>query len=437
MKSQNMSSDSASLRTAFARYFGSETDGVNLRQAIVDLPLPGIATFARAIIELPATGRIFFMGNGGSFDNARWMAGRCRANGLTASVPGQVDDYLTTALKGDYADIYRAGLERDRVGSDDIVVGISGSGNSPNIVAGLSYAKEHGATVFCLGGRDGGRMRPICGDDHALIGRNQCMEAIEDLHALMVILALEVRRGVPLDRAHREVLAAFDAFLSSANLDAVARVGAGLLATCERGGRTFILGPGLGANHIRADLGRGATNTLPIRGISAPECFTMNSAQATANDDGLDFLVADGLVKHDPKPSDFAVLCRLPGTETLLDHCREILDAAGTPWREIGDAGVDLRPFYRYDGEFAVAMLGHACGEVLRSALQELWRVRRLEGVALPGGAKKLGMAATLKLEGELRQAGTLANDEVLTFCYGAVFAALDPAKRGMQRCFY
>lgn len=432
-----MSQAPSTLRTAFARYFGLLPGGADLRQGIVDLPLERITAFATALTAIPPGGRVFFMGNGGSFDNARWMAGRCRAHGLAATVPGQSDDYLATAVAGDYADIYRVGLERDGVGPGDLVVGISGSGNSANVVGALAFARLRGATAFCLGGRDGGRMRTVCGDDHALIARNQCMEAIEDLHALMLALALEIRAGATAADAQGELLGAFAAFATSGNLDRLAALGAGLRDGIERGGRTFVLGHGLGANHVRADLGRGATNTLPIRGIAAPECFTMNSAQATANDDGIDFLVADGLAKHDPHSRDFAVLCRLPGSGALLDHCRELLDAGGTPWCEVGDAGVDLRPLYRYDGEFAVAMLGHACGEVLRTSLQAEWRVRRLDGIVLPDGRKKLGIAATLELERRLRGDGLLASDEVVTFCYGSVFAALDPAVRGLPRCFY
>ena len=42
-------------------------------------------------------GRVFFLGNGGSFDNARLMASRCRAHRIAAKVPGHPDDYLAVA----------------------------------------------------------------------------------------------------------------------------------------------------------------------------------------------------------------------------------------------------------------------------------------------------------------------------------------------------
>jgi hypothetical protein len=349
------------------------------------------------------------------------------------------DDYLATALAHGYADIFRAALEQDRAGAGDLVVGLSGSGQSENIITALEWAKAAGAQVFCLGGRDGGRMRVVCGDERSLIVPSASMEVIEDLHLVAVLVVLDAlvgRRGMV--AALARFVERFALFLTPDNLEELVRMVEGVWASGERNGRVFVLGLGLGANHLRADLGRGASNGLPIRGLAAPECFTMNSAQATANDDGPDFILADGLAKHDPGANDFAILCDLPGTQALLGHCRELLDPARTPWQAIGDTGVRLDMFRDFDEEFAVAMLGHACGEVIRAQLQERWRVRELAlRPEFPPGQKKLGAFATLALETRLRREGLIAADEVVTFCYGRAFAVRDPATLGRERGFY
>ncbi len=432
------------LLPAFQSYFGARPGGVDLRSSLARLPLERLGDFAAELAArraTPASGRVFFMGNGGSYDNARLMAQLCRARGIDAKVPGYADDYLAVAQAEGYAAIYRRGLEQDGLRAGDLVVGISGSGNSENILAALGLARERGATAWCMGGRDGGRMRPLCGDEHALIGANDCMEAIEDLHMAMLIIALSAGSGGGLGgctAAHADLLGRLDAFMAPANLRALAEIGAGMLDTIRRRGHTFVLGTGIGANHFRADMGRGATNTLPIRGLSTPELFTMNSAQATANDDGLDFVLADGLVKLDPGPDDFAILCDLPGARAAIEHCRDVLRVSGTPHRSVGASGVVLDAFGPAGADFALSMLGHACGEVLRGTLVGEWKARVIEHLPeFPRGQKKLGIDATDRLEAELRGSGVIAADELLTFCYGRVYAVRTPTGHAQARCYF
>lgn len=432
------------LRKAYEQYFGVRPGGADLRGAIVNLPWEPMAKFQDALRRRPARGRVFFMGNGGSYDNARLMAQRCRAAGIAARTPGHEDDYLHTAMTAGYADIFRRGLEQDAVGPGDIVVGISGSGNSENILAALGFAREKGAAVFCLGGRDGGKMAPLCGPGHSMIVANQCMEAIEDLHMIIVLLILESLAGGnneetrTLARARDSFLQRFDTFLNVRNEGVLVFAAARMLSTIETGGRVFILGAGIGANHFRADMGRGATNAIPVRGLSTPECFTMNSAQATANDDGLDFILADGLVKFNPGPKDYAILCDVPGSEGLLSHCHQVLDDVMVDSNTIGRSGIDLRMFEPEGYDFAIAMVGHAFGVLICGVLREQWKARPLDVPgALPNGAKKLGMAQTRELERTLRQQKILGDDEMLTFCYGRPHAAKAPAGIDHTRVYY
>ena len=66
----------------------------------------------------------------------------------------------------------------------DIVFAISGSGNSPNVLRALEYAREIGATSVGITGRNGGKMVGLC--DPCLIVPTSNMQVIEDLHTITV-----------------------------------------------------------------------------------------------------------------------------------------------------------------------------------------------------------------------------------------------------------
>ncbi len=111
---------------------------------------------------------IFFMGNGGSAATALHFAndmGVCaspdgckpfRAISLTANTS------LITCLANDfgYENAFSWQL-RNLMEPGDLVVGISASGNSPNVVRGLEYASQNGGITIAIVGFDGGVMKKI------------------------------------------------------------------------------------------------------------------------------------------------------------------------------------------------------------------------------------------------------------------------------------
>jgi len=66
----------------------------------------------------------------------------------------------------------------------DVVFAISGSGNSPNVLRALEYAREIGASAIGITGRDGGKMAGLC--DLCLIVPSPNMQVIEDLHTVTI-----------------------------------------------------------------------------------------------------------------------------------------------------------------------------------------------------------------------------------------------------------
>ena len=176
-----------SLSMSFASYFGKERKGIDLLRSLRQLPLNQINKLKQVIDNRHQESRVFFMGNGGSFDNARLMAQLCRNQGIMAKTPGFSDDYFITAEKSGYETIYEVGLHQDILSSKDIVIGISGSGNSENILRALIYAKKQRATIFCLGGRDGGKMKKICGDSYFHSGESRFQESLSGKPSLYTV----------------------------------------------------------------------------------------------------------------------------------------------------------------------------------------------------------------------------------------------------------
>ena len=135
-------------------------------------------------------GTTYIVGNGGSAATASHMMNdlnkftcvegqpRFRAVALTDNVP------LMTAIGNDvHFDQVFAEPLRNLARPGDVVVAISGSGNSPNIVAAIEYARSAGATTIGLCGSPGGRLA-LMADIRALIPSSRIGQQ-EDGHLIL------------------------------------------------------------------------------------------------------------------------------------------------------------------------------------------------------------------------------------------------------------
>jgi D-sedoheptulose 7-phosphate isomerase len=134
--------------------------------------------------------RVFVMGNGGSAATASHLAldlakntisGGCRrlrVLSLTDHVP------LITAWSNDYAyeHIFAEQLA-NLVEPGDVVIGISASGNSMNVVNACRLAKQEDATTIGLLGAKGGKMKEIV--DAYILAPGQNIEQEEDAHMIL------------------------------------------------------------------------------------------------------------------------------------------------------------------------------------------------------------------------------------------------------------
>lgn len=142
----------------------------------------------RAIIdayEREAT--IYVLGNGGSAATASHFA-----NDFNKGISGQFDkkfhmvclcDNFATvmAIANDinYDEVFRFQLQ-GRLKRDDLIIGISGSGNSINVINAVQYAKEIGTPIVGVSGYTGGKLKELA--DYNFHASIEDMQITEDLH---------------------------------------------------------------------------------------------------------------------------------------------------------------------------------------------------------------------------------------------------------------
>lgn len=153
---------------------------------------------------------VYLFGNGGSAALASHVAcdlgkGTMIPDSKPLRVISLCDNIaLITAWANDasYEDIFSAQL-RPLLVPGDVAFAISGSGNSPNILKGLSTARDAGAYNVGLTGFAGGKMRGLC--DTCVVVPSEQMQHIEDSHVCImhsVFLAFRQRiQNIPQMRA--------------------------------------------------------------------------------------------------------------------------------------------------------------------------------------------------------------------------------------------
>jgi len=111
-------------------------------------------TIKGTLLKLRETkSKIYFFGNGASAAFANHMALDFSKNGKILS-RSLSDSALLTALSNDYTyeNAMLEYLKIEGVSKDDLVITISSSGNSPNVVSVLNYCKENGIKSLALSG---------------------------------------------------------------------------------------------------------------------------------------------------------------------------------------------------------------------------------------------------------------------------------------------
>lgn len=149
-----------------------------------------VAGAADAAIEcLGSGGTVFFCGNGGSAADAQHMAAELAGRYFTdrpalAAVALTTNVSSLTAIGNDYGFERVFSRQLEGLGTPgDVLVAISTSGNSPNVLQAIEVAHGLGMTVIGMTGAKGQRFARLC--DHALITPSASTPRIQEGHLAM------------------------------------------------------------------------------------------------------------------------------------------------------------------------------------------------------------------------------------------------------------
>jgi len=155
-------------------------------------------------------GRIFTMGNGGHCNTAAHMINDLAKHTVSSdnkqAVVAQRFRFRTLCLNDSASFVTGIGNDMgfDQIFSEqvanwvepgDVVLGISGSGNSKNILKAFEEARKRGATTICFSGFEGGKARDFA--DLCIVVPCYKMVQVEDVHLIIShMIADELKRLV-------------------------------------------------------------------------------------------------------------------------------------------------------------------------------------------------------------------------------------------------
>lgn len=151
--------------------------------------------FSEILIEAYKKGSTCFScGNGGSHCDAMHfaeeMTGRYRKDRRPLGALALGDASHVTCVSNDYGfqHIFARQLEGlSRTG--DVLIGLSTSGNSENVIQAFKVAKQKGLKTIALLGRDGGKLKDMA--DVALIVPGSTSDRIQELHIKIIHIVIE------------------------------------------------------------------------------------------------------------------------------------------------------------------------------------------------------------------------------------------------------
>jgi len=139
-----------------------------------------------------SNGKIYIIGNGGSAATASHMA-----NDLSVGLKlREIRDFnveslsdnssICTAIANDigYENIFYAQI-KNKIKSNDLLIAISCSGNSANILKAVKYAKEKNVTIIGLTGFDGGELKDLADIKFHVNSNKGEYGLVEDIHMIL------------------------------------------------------------------------------------------------------------------------------------------------------------------------------------------------------------------------------------------------------------
>ncbi|RTL53102.1 MAG: phosphoheptose isomerase [Rhodocyclaceae bacterium] len=169
-------------------------DSARTKLAAVDaMAAPIAAAVAVMVASLKAEGKIMACGNGGSAGDSQHFSAELlnrfeRERRPLAAIALSTDTSTLTSIANDYSyqevfskQVYALGRK------GDVLLAISTSGNSPNVMEAMKVAKEKGIRIVALTGKGGGKMAALLGPDdiHLCVPADRTAR-IQEVHLLAV-----------------------------------------------------------------------------------------------------------------------------------------------------------------------------------------------------------------------------------------------------------
>jgi D-sedoheptulose 7-phosphate isomerase len=162
-------------------------EGVILREKFFQDHAEDVVDVARAMaVCLARGGKILFCGNGGSAADAQHLAaefvGRFQLERPPLpAIALTTDTSVLTATGNDYGFDQIFSKQVQALGArGDILVGISTSGNSPNVLRAFRVGRDKGLVCVSMGGQGGGEMAPMAA--HNLLVPGKVTALIQEVH---------------------------------------------------------------------------------------------------------------------------------------------------------------------------------------------------------------------------------------------------------------
>ena len=187
-------------------------DSIDLKQRVIEGQTEVIVNIAQIIFDsLQRGGKVLLCGNGGSAADAQHLAAelliRLRPNVNRNAIPAlalAADISSLTACGNDYSfEIYYERMIYALGNPGDVLIGISTSGKSSNVLRALRAAREKGMKTIGLLGNDGGPALSEC--DLALVVPSSVTGRIQEIHITVGHAVMELVEDLLLESGYLQV----------------------------------------------------------------------------------------------------------------------------------------------------------------------------------------------------------------------------------------
>lgn len=174
-------------------------ESISVKEALIENAqlVQTIGVVAQALIDaFKADKKVLFCGNGGSAADAQHIAAELSGRFYFDRPPLyaealHVNSSFVTAIANDYS--YEEVFARSVRGSGrkgDVLVGITTSGNSPNVVKAMEAAKNVGMITVAMTGETGGKLAGMC--DHLINVPSRDTARIQESHIMIGHIVCEL-----------------------------------------------------------------------------------------------------------------------------------------------------------------------------------------------------------------------------------------------------